>query len=159
MNNIFKKGLFYAFMAAGLLLAFSACQKEETMPATEGCSFTAVIPGGAPQTKAVNDDFGQGGSVNRCILEIYYKNELYKRIEKGVAGKQITFDNLNLIPSQEYDFVFWADCATEKRRAVRQRSKTSSTRLQIPAACRILQRMLPLQATPMRETPFSIAKQ
>ena len=114
MNNIFKKGLFYAFMAAGLLLAFSACQKEETMPATEGCSFTAVIPGGAPQTKAVNDDFGQGGSVNRCILEIYYKNELYKRIEKGVAGKQITFDNLNLIPSQEYDFVFWADCATEK---------------------------------------------
>ena len=114
MNNIFKKGLFYAFMAAGLLLAFSACQKEETMPATEGCSFTAVIPGGAPQTKAVNDDFGQGGSVNRCILEIYYKDELYKRIEKGVAGKQITFDNLNLIPSQEYDFVFWADCATEK---------------------------------------------
>lgn len=28
-----------------------------------------------------------------------------------MSGKTVTFDNLRLVSSQTYDFVFWADCA------------------------------------------------
>ena len=59
----------------------------------------------------MTDAFGTGTSVNRCILEIYHGDKLYDRIEKGVSGKTVTFDNLRLVSSQTYDFVFWADCA------------------------------------------------
>ena len=59
----------------------------------------------------MTDAFGTGTSVNRCILEIYHGDKFYDRIEKGVSGKTVTFDNLRLVSSQTYDFVFWADCA------------------------------------------------
>ena len=75
-------------------------------------SFTVSIPQSGVQSRAVTDDFGKGTSVNRCILEIYHGDQLYNRIVKPVSNKQVTFDNLRLVSSQTYDFVFWADCAT-----------------------------------------------
>ena len=74
-------------------------------------SFTVSIPQSGVQSRAVTDDFGKGTSVNRCILEIYHGDQLYNRIVKPVSNKQVTFDNLRLVSSQTYDFVFWADCA------------------------------------------------
>lgn len=95
-------------------MTLAACQKDEGLvPDTAATSsFTVTIPQSEVQSRAVTDAFGTGTSVNRCILEIYRGGTLYSRIEKGVTGKQVTFDNLRLVSSQTYDFVFWADCAT-----------------------------------------------
>ena len=96
-----------------MLAAFTACQKDEMSAPDAGAtsSFTVSIPQNGVQSRAVTDDFGTGTSANRCILEIYHDGQLYNRIEKGVTGKTVTFDNLRLVSSQTYDFVFWADCA------------------------------------------------
>ncbi|MFR3334310.1 MAG: right-handed parallel beta-helix repeat-containing protein, partial [Alistipes communis] len=99
-------------LLAGMLAAFYACQKDEmSTPDAAASSFTVTIPQSGVQTRAVTDAFGQGTLANRCILEIYHDGELYDRIEKGVSNKTVTFDNLRLVSSQTYDFVFWADCA------------------------------------------------
>ncbi|MGN0045168.1 DUF6562 domain-containing protein [Alistipes indistinctus] len=100
-------------LAAGLALTLTACQKDEGL-VSDGAttsSFTVTIPQSGMQSRAVTDAFGTGTSANRCILEIYHGDKLYDRIEKGVSGKTVTFDNLRLVSSQTYDFVFWADCA------------------------------------------------
>lgn len=102
------------FIAAGLILALTACQKDETTGPDSGTvssSFTVTIPSNGVQTRSVAEDFGKGTLVNRCILEIYRGDALYSRIEKGVTDGAVTFDDLRLVASQTYDFVFWADCA------------------------------------------------
>ena len=98
-------------LAAGLALTLTACQKDEGVVSdtTSSSSFTVTIPQNG--TRAVTDDFGAGTSANRCILEIYRNDKLYNRIEKGVTGETVTFDDLRLVVQQTYDFVFWADCA------------------------------------------------
>ena len=98
-------------LAAGLALTLTACQKDEGVVSdtTSSSSFTVTIPQNG--TRAVTDDFGAGTSANRCILEIYCNDKLYNRIEKGVTGETVTFDDLRLVAQQTYDFVFWADCA------------------------------------------------
>ena len=100
-------------LAVGLAMTLTACQKDEGLVSDVATtsSFTVTIPQSGVQTRAVTDAFGTGTSVNRCILEIYHGDKLYDRIEKGVSGKTVTFDNLRLVSSQTYDFVFWADCA------------------------------------------------
>ena len=98
-------------LAAGLALTLTACQKDEGVVSdtTSSSSFTVTIPQNG--TRAVTDDLGAGTSANRCILEIYRNDKLYNRIEKGVTGETVTFDDLRLVAQQTYDFVFWADCA------------------------------------------------
>lgn len=99
--------------AAGLALTLTACQKDEGLVSdtTAASSFTVTIPQSGVQSRAVTDAFGTGTSANRCILEIYHGDKLYDRIEKGITSQKVTFDNLRLVSSQTYDFVFWADCA------------------------------------------------
>ena len=99
--------------AAGLTLTLTACQKDEGLVSDVATtsSFTVTIPQSGMQSRTVTDAFGTGTSANRCILEIYHDGKLYDRIEKGISAKTVTFDNLQLVSSQEYDFVFWADCA------------------------------------------------
>ena len=98
-------------LAAGLALTLTAGQKDEGVVSdtTSSSSFTVTIPQNG--TRAVTDDFGAGTSANRCILEIYRNDKLYNRIEKGITGETVTFDDLRLVAQQTYDFVFWADCA------------------------------------------------
>ena len=98
----------------GFAISLTACQKNEGLvsDAITTSSFTITIPQSGISTRAVTDAFGTGTSVNRCILEIYHSDQLYSRIVKPISNKQVTFDNLRLVSSQEYDFVFWADCAT-----------------------------------------------
>lgn len=97
----------------GLMTIFAACQKEE-LDVPDGSAaqkFTVTIPSNGVPSRAVADNFSEGTLVNRCILEIYRGDALYSRIEKGVTGGTVTFDDLRLVASQTYDFVFWADCA------------------------------------------------
>ena len=105
----------FFLLAASFLLTLTACQNDEELISGDGSSqtITVTIPQNGTFTRAVADNFGGGASVNRCILEIYHENKLYKRIEKDVADKSATFNDLRLVAQQEYDFVFWADCATK----------------------------------------------
>ncbi len=114
--NILRSGLNLVLVSL-FFLAFSACQKEEIMPDKIGeQSFTVSIPQNTvSETRAAAAaDYGEGNSVNRCILEIYFGEDLYKRyVAKVENGGEIKFEGLSLPASQTYDFVFWADCATE----------------------------------------------
>ena len=102
-------------LLAGMLTAFTACQKDEMSAPDAGAtsSFTVSIPQSGVQSRAVTDDFGKGTSVNRCILEIYRDGALYgeRKVSTVTSGKA-TFSDLRLVAQQTYDFVFWADCAT-----------------------------------------------
>ena len=98
-----------AFLFVALLAGLTSCQKDDTSSTgTDGPStLTVTIPQGI-ETKAAAD-YGQGSQINRCILEIYWNNQLYgERQVVAVTGGQATF-SLQLVPSQTYDFVLWAD--------------------------------------------------
>ena len=70
-----------------------------------------AIPQNGIPTKTSAADFGKGAQIDRCILEIYRNGVLYgeRQTTTVTAGKAIF--NLRLVASQEYDFVFWADCS------------------------------------------------
>lgn len=100
------------FLAAGVLAALVSCQKDEG-PVGGGDlqQITVKLPA-MPQTRAAIADYGSGSNVNRCIMQIYREGQPYGPQQvSAIADKQATF-NLRLVPSQVYDFVFWADCAT-----------------------------------------------
>ena len=98
-------------LLAGMLAAFTACQKDELPQSGAATSQTisVTVPQGI-QTRATGD--GDGSMVNRCILEIYRDGALYgeRKVSTVTSGKA-TFSDLRLVAQQTYDFVFWADCA------------------------------------------------
>ena len=96
-------------VSAALLLA--GCAKEKFSPdAGSGemvtANFTAKMQG-VCQTKSVTD--GEGSNANRCVMEIYYKGELYTRDVQSVSGMKATFTP-RLVSNRTYDVLFWADC-------------------------------------------------
>ena len=99
--------------AAGLALTLTACQKDEDIApdGATGQTITVAIPQNGIPTKTSAADFGKGAQIDRCILEIYRNGVLYgeRQTTTVTAGKAIF--NLRLVASQEYDFVFWADCS------------------------------------------------
>jgi len=105
-----KKRLFIS-LCLGLLVGLTSCQKDETP--FGGQSSTSTLTVNIPQgisTRAAAD-YGQGTQINRCILEIYQAGKLYgERQVQSVSGSQVTFSELQLVASQTYDFVLWADC-------------------------------------------------
>ena len=95
----------------GLLAGLISCQKDDMSSMSVGSpsTLTVKIPQGI-ETKAAAD-YGQGTQINRCILEIYWNGNLYgERQVATVTNSQVTFSDLQLVPSQTYDFVLWADC-------------------------------------------------
>lgn len=101
------------FLAAGLALTLTACQKDESLVSggADYQTITVAIPQ-SMQTRATADDFGDGSLVDRCLLQVYRNNQPYgEQLVATVTGKTATF-NLRLVTSQTYDFVFWADCST-----------------------------------------------
>lgn len=104
---------FQHFVLLGLMMTLAACSKDETTAPDTGATsqtITVTVPQNGVQTRAVTDDFSKGTLVNRCILEIYRGSTLYQKIEEDVTAGKAAFD-LQLVASQTYDFVFWADCA------------------------------------------------
>ena len=104
-----KKTVWLAVL--GLFAGLISCQKDETSSIGQNSTstLTVTIPQGI-ETKAAAD-YGKGEQINRCILEIYRDGKLYgARQIAAVTGSQVTFSGLQLVASQTYDFVLWADC-------------------------------------------------
>ena len=105
------KRLTFLSLFMGLLAGLVSCQKDDSKPIEQNplTTLTVRIPKGL-QTKAAAD-YGQGAQINRCILEIYRNGQLYgDRQTVAVTGSQATFSGLQLVASQTYDLVLWADC-------------------------------------------------
>ena len=111
-------------LVVSLVVALTACQKEEAPFAPDGANtqtITISIPQGM-QSRAVGTyanaaDYGKAVEINRCILQVYregvaYGDPMVVEVQTSENKKTATF-NLRLVAQQKYDFVFWADCATE----------------------------------------------
>ena len=107
--KIMKKTLLLLSTAA-LLLAGCAKEKfaEPSVGGLTNATFTASVDGGVA-TKAVADNDGNGAFVNRCIMEIYFQNELYKRLVESTTSGVATFANVPVVAGKEYKILFWAD--------------------------------------------------
>lgn len=110
-----KKTLLLLASAALLLVS---CAKEQIVDLQEGgltnVTFTANLDNGVA-TKAVADNDGNGTEVNRCIMEIYFGEQFYKRLVEPVTttdqGKKVaTFANVPVVAGKQYQVLFWADC-------------------------------------------------
>ena len=103
------KKLFLFLASAALLLA--GCAKEQIVGPREGgmtkVTFTANLDNGVV-TKAADDGDGAASSVNRCIMEIYYGDDLYTRQYAPVSDKQATF-TAQVVSNRTYTVAFWAD--------------------------------------------------
>ena len=103
---------YFSLLAGLILLVFTACQSDELVNGGRNgevaASFSVQLPddGHSAVTRAAGD----GVQVNRCIMEIYLNDELYKREVSAVQADGLTakFD-VRLVTSQTYNFVFWAD--------------------------------------------------
>ena len=99
------------FLVSGLLAGLVSCQKEDlpALNSVSASSLTVTIPQGI-ETRAMSD-YGNGSKINRCILEIYRNGVKYgDRKVVSVSGNTVTFSDLQLVNSQTYNFVLWADC-------------------------------------------------
>ena len=107
-----KKTLLLLASAALLLVG---CAKEQLSNVVDGgmtsVTFSASVDGGV-STKAAADNDGKGINVNRCIMEIYFQDQLYKRMEAAMSGTPATatFANVPVVAGKQYQVLFWADC-------------------------------------------------
>lgn len=106
-----KRVLFASLLSVALL---TSCQKEQQfVSASAGDEvITTISVSMAPETKATIDNDGAAAKVNRCILEVYSNNKVYRHVETTVDDNLTATFQLPLVISQKYDFLFWADCAT-----------------------------------------------
>lgn len=104
-----KKYLFILTLAAALLCG---CSKLAPVHETVCASFDVSMD---EYTKATADGDGAAANVNRCILQIWKGNEIYRtEFRTAPAGtREFSFKGVVLNPEDSYDFLFWADCGTE----------------------------------------------
>ncbi|MDO5447870.1 MAG: right-handed parallel beta-helix repeat-containing protein, partial [Prevotellaceae bacterium] len=104
---------------AGAALLMTGCTKDETVQSadygTASVKFTATVSNNNQESKATYDQDGNGIYVTRCIMEIYFQDELYKRYIDPVSGTPgvATFANVPVVAGKEYKILFWADCGGE----------------------------------------------
>lgn len=99
-----------------LIAAAFICGCSKLVPVYESeCVYASFIVSMDEQTRAAIDDDGAAGSVNRCILQIWKGDEIYKTVVRTApAGtREYSFNGVALDPEDTYDFLFWADCGTE----------------------------------------------
>lgn len=102
-----KRFLFVATAVCALLAA--SCQKsDDSEPLKQEQSdvqITVNLPGEMDETRA----YGDGETVDRCIMAVYLDGEPYgERQTAAVSGLQATF-SVRLVSGRSYDLVFWAD--------------------------------------------------
>ena len=106
-----KKTLLLLASAALLLVGCAKEQVTNGVGQKEGglqeVTFTANLDSGVA-TKAAVDGDGAAASVNRCIMEIYYGDDLYTRQIAKVSDKQATF-SAQVPSNRTYTVAFWAD--------------------------------------------------
>jgi len=101
----------YVFLAAAALI-LTGCAKELQGPKgldgeMEEVTFTASLPT-EMATKASFDNDGNGASVNRCIMEIYYEDDLFTRMYAPINEMKASFTT-NVVSNRTYTVAFWAD--------------------------------------------------
>ena len=102
-----KRNLLWGLL--GLSMVFASCQKQEGPTLAPNASLTVTIPQEAVQTRATGD----GSQVTRCVMQVYRNDAPYgEKQVVAVNGSTATFTDLQLVASQTYKFVFWADCGT-----------------------------------------------
>ena len=104
------------------VLALVGCQKEqfqtgELSGEPQEVTFSVGLPSTGLATKAALDNDGNGAFANRCIMEIYWNDQLYKRAvqtlsAQGEGGKRTAKFTLTVPTDRTYKVAFWADCAT-----------------------------------------------
>ena len=104
-----KKYFLSIVALAGMLFATS-CQESLVEPQMDGTTtFTVQLPDGMG-TKAYGDESSTQATINRLYVEVYSKDGNTLVYEPSV----ITMNNatatvtLNLVSTQEYDIIFWA---------------------------------------------------
>ena len=104
-----KKTLLLLASAALLLVG---CAKEKFAEPNDGgltsVTFSASVDGGVA-TKASADLDGKGANVNRCIMEIYYGDELFTRMYSSVDSDKKANFVTQLVSNRTYTVAFWAD--------------------------------------------------
>lgn len=103
------------FSALALTFLLASCQDELTTKSPlEGEQMATFSVSLLPQsTRATIDNDGNAAKVNRCVLEVYQNDKVYRHVETTVDPATLTATfQLPLVISQKYDFLFWADCAT-----------------------------------------------
>lgn len=99
-----KKFLTYIIALAALI----SCGKDELCQqqaaAEVVCNFTAKV---SPATK---NALATVSCAQRCIMEIYYNEELYKRETASVTADAASF-TVSVVANRTYDVLFWADSA------------------------------------------------
>jgi len=90
----------------------AGCSKENTPDNTVKMSLVVDI---SEATKSALDGDGNANNVNRCIVQIWDGNKIYKNIVQTApkGTKQFEFHGIDLDPETVYDFLFWADCCGE----------------------------------------------
>ena len=105
-----KKTLLLLASAALLLVG---CAKEQIgVGQIEGglvnATFTANLDSGVA-TKALADGDGAAANVNRCIMEIYYGDELFTRQYAPVNEQKKATFTAQVVSNRTYTVAFWAD--------------------------------------------------
>lgn len=98
-----------------LIAAAIICGCSKSAPVCEPAyAYASFDVSMGEQTKASIDNDGEAGSVNRCILQIWKGDEIYRTVVRTApAGtREYSFKGIVLDPEDTYDFLFWADCGT-----------------------------------------------
>lgn len=105
-----KKFLFILTLSAAIICG---CSKLAPVPETVCASFDVRMDNA---TKAAIDSDGAAGHVNRCILQIWKGDEIYKTVIRTApeGTRRFSFKGVSLEPDQTYDFLFWADCGASE---------------------------------------------
>jgi len=102
------------FASAAML--FAGCAKEKfSIAECDGVltdvTFSAVMQSAG--SKAVADNDGMAANVNRCILEVYYGDDLFTRMYAPVNSQKKASFTLQLVSNRTYKLAFWADCVDD----------------------------------------------
>lgn len=103
-----KKSLFILTFVSAFLCA---CNKLAPVPEMVCASFDVSMDN---TTKAAMDGDGAAAHVNRCILQIWKGDEVFRTVVRTApeGTRRFSFRGVLLEPGQTYDFLFWADCGT-----------------------------------------------
>lgn len=112
INTVMKRSLSILTLMAVAILC--GCSKFASGPERSPASISIDVSMDSEPTKAAIDGDGNAANVNRCILQIWKGDELFKTVVKTApAGtREYSFRGVTLDPEESYDFLFWADCGT-----------------------------------------------
>lgn len=105
------KKYFLLLASAALLLVGCAKEKlsiESGADEMVTVTFTTSLDKGVA-TKAVADGDGAAANVNRCIMEIYYGDELFTRQYAPVGSDKKASFTTQIVSNRTYKVAFWAD--------------------------------------------------